>query len=104
MHGGDFYAVGSRKAPKDSVKRRKHLFDAVGSVIGDVGSSTESFGTRALKNQEVTFQKSAIKRPIERLHHVNVQDVERRAVESDPSRAMFEPKLNGFVMATHIPW
>src|SRR6266849_9968608 len=68
MNGGDFQAVCGGEPVKDSVKRGKHFLDALGSVIGDFRSGGESFGTRALKNQEITFRKSAFQHRIQRLH------------------------------------
>src|ERR1700687_2212539 len=101
MDGGDFQAVRGGESAKDSMKRREHFLDALGSVVGDFRSGGESLGTCALKNHKITFGKSAFQCRIERLHHRNVENVERRAVQCNPRRAMFEPQLNRFVADGH---
>ena len=101
VHGSDFQAVGGGEPAKDGVKRGEHFLDALRSVIGDFRSAGESLGTRALENHEITFRKGAFQRRIKRLHHRNVENVERRAVQRDPRRAIFEPQLNRFVADGH---
>src|ERR1700694_3679004 len=101
MDGGDSQAIRGGESAKDTVKRGEHFLDALGSVIGDFRSGGESLGTRALKNHEITFGKSALQHRIKRLHHRNVESIERRAVERNPRRAMFEPQLNGLVAGGH---
>src|SRR5882762_963068 len=70
-------------------------------MIRDLRPSGKGFGTRALKNHEIAFGKSSFQRRIKRLHHGNVENVERWAVERNPRRAMFEPKLDRFLYGGH---
>src|SRR6266850_215350 len=70
-------------------------------MIRDLRPSGKGIGTGALKNHEIAFGKSAFQRHIKRLHHGNVENVERWPVERNPRRAMFEPKLDRFLHGGH---
>src|SRR2546421_5683032 len=101
MNCGDFQAAGGGEPAKDSMKRGEHFLNALRSMIRDLRPSGKGFLTRAPKNHEITFGKSAFQHRIKRLHHRNVENVEWRAIERNPRRSMFEPKLNRFVAGGH---
>src|ERR1700693_1570935 len=56
MDGGNFHAIRFRKPVKHGVECREHLADALGSVIRNLRAGGESFGARALKNDEIRFR------------------------------------------------
>ena len=101
MDGCNFQAIGFRKPAKNGMERGEHFPDAFGSVIGDLRAGGKTFGSRALKNHEIRFREGAFERRVQRFHHSNVQNIERLPVESNPRRAAFDAKLNGFVVVGH---
>ena len=88
MDSGDRQAVRGGEPAKDSVKRGEHFPGALGSVIGDFGAGGESLAPCSLKNQEITFGKSAFQRRIQRVHHRNIENVKRWPVKCNPRSSM----------------
>ena len=70
-------------------------------MIGDFRPTGKGFGARALKNHEITLGKSAFQHRIKLLHHRNVENVERWAMERYPRHSIFEPQLNRFLAGGH---
>src|SRR5438105_824633 len=70
-------------------------------MIGNFRSRRKSLLARALKNHEIAFGASAFQRRIQRPHHRCVENIQRRPVEGDPRRAIFEPQVNRFVAVSH---
>ena len=101
VHSGNGQAIGRGQTAKDRMKRRKHFLHTPGSVIGNVGARAKCFHARALENHEIAFRQGALKRCVERFHHRDVENVQRHAIERDPSAALLDAQLNGFVMSSH---
>src|SRR3989442_4584436 len=86
MHSGNGDAVGVPEPPEDGVKSGKHLGHAIRSVIPNFCSSREAFWSRAPENDASVLVRERTERLIERPHHGDINDVERRAIECDPDR------------------
>ena len=95
---------GRRQPAKNGVESSKHFFNALGCVVSHVRARAKGLHARALENHEIGFGQGAFKRRIQRFHHGDVQNVQRRAIEGDPSGTMFDAELDSFAVSCHSRW
>ena len=83
------------------MKSAKHFPDAFWSVVGNIGARAKCFWPSALENHEIRLGQGALQGCVQRFHHGDIKDIERRTIQSDPSGAVIYAKLNRFEMSAH---
>src|SRR2546429_1033287 len=99
--GSNGQALGGGQAAKHGMKRGEHFADTLGGVIGNIGARAKCSNASALKNHRIGFRQRAFERRVKRLHHGDVQNVQRRAVERDPRPAVLDVQPNRFGTGSH---
>src|SRR5437879_12052556 len=106
VDSGNGDAVGVPEPPEDGVKSGKHLVHAILSVSPNFCSSREAFWSRAPENDASVLVRERTERLIERPHHGDINDVERRAIECDPDRRALRANMdclgNGFALGHRL--
>jgi len=96
VNHGDFHAIRVRKTAEYSMNRGQHFPDAPGDMVGYVSAGGKRLGPRALKHQEIALGQNALQRRIQRPHHWNIENIQRRTIQRDPRGALFNFCLDRF--------